>query len=108
MKFSKISSPTNAHSKVPGNPGTFYTLHFVRGFYVKFDISSYEGQPKTLSSRHHFKTLFMSKNKNDKKKLSIDDFKASASKTKEALSKIVGGVLDNCHTKPPTDEEVSL
>ncbi|MGB8192022.1 MAG: hypothetical protein WCF67_08890 [Chitinophagaceae bacterium] len=42
----------------------------------------------------------MSKQKNDKKKLSIEDFKASAnvSNTKEALSKIVGGVLSTCHT----------
>jgi hypothetical protein len=42
----------------------------------------------------------MSKKKNDKKKLSIEDFKATASvnNTKEALSKIVGGVLATCHT----------
>jgi hypothetical protein len=49
-------------------------------------------------------------NKSDKKKLTIEDFKTSvnAAKTQEALSKIVGGVLDSCHTtKPPTDE-VSL
>jgi hypothetical protein len=46
-------------------------------------------------------------NKADKKKLTIEDFKtsANAAKTEEALSKIVGGVLDSCHTtKPPSDE----
>lgn len=50
------------------------------------------------------------KNKADKKKLTIEDFKtsANAAKTQEALSKIVGGVLDDCHkVKPPTDD-VSL
>lgn len=48
------------------------------------------------------------KNKADKKKLTIEDFKtsANAAKAQEALSKIVGGVLDTCHTT--TDGETAL
>lgn len=46
--------------------------------------------------------------KADKKKLTIEDFKtsANAAKAQEALSKIVGGVLDACHTT--TDGETAL
>jgi hypothetical protein len=40
----------------------------------------------------------MATKKNGRKKLSIEDFKASASKKQEALSKIVGGILATCHT----------
>lgn len=48
-------------------------------------------------------------NKADKKKLTIEDFKTSANATKaqEALSKIVGGVLDSCHTLTPEGDTAS-
>jgi hypothetical protein len=40
----------------------------------------------------------MANKKNGKKKLTIEDFKAAATKKQEALTKIVGGILATCHS----------